>query len=89
MWGVAVTQQLEATQTRLRQELTRFGISAQQSVELVVKKGKIVGYVIACSWERQPVDTEQLLGIITRHGGYGAIKQAGEVTTLEVSLSLN
>ena len=83
-----VIQQLKIAQARLRQELTRFGISAQQSTELVVKKGKIVGYVIACSWEKQPVDTEQLLGIITRHGGYGTIKQTGGVTTLEVSLSL-
>ena len=85
-----IQQHLDDTKARLQQELTRHGITVtQQSDELIVRKGRIVGYLVACSWEQPPVDPAHLLNIIARSGGYGAIKRADDVTTLQLSISVD
>ena len=85
-----IQRHLDDTKARLLQELTRHGITVtQQSDELIVRKGRVVGYLVACSWEQPPVDPTHLLDIITRSGGYGAIKRADDVTTLQLSISVD
>lgn len=86
--SVNIQRHLNDTKTRLQQELTRYGITiTQQSDEVVIKKGRIVGYVVACSWEQPPVDHDELLKIILRTGGYGTIKRENTVNTLQISIS--
>lgn len=88
--SVNILRHLDDTKIRLQQELTRHGITVtRQSDELIVRKGRIVGYLVACSWEQPLVDSERLLEIIARTGGYGAIKREDDVTTLQVSISAN
>lgn len=86
--SVNIQRHLDDTKARLQQELTRHGITiTQQSDELVIKKGRIVGYVVAFSWEQPPVDRDELLKIIIHTGGYGTIKRENTVNTLQVSIS--
>lgn len=84
---------LNTFKTHLRRELTQLGITdTRESTDIVVKKGRVVGYVIANSWQQHPqqgVDIELLLSIIANKGGYGTIRTDGEMMTLQVSISLN
>ncbi|MBN2005790.1 MAG: hypothetical protein JXA21_20705 [Anaerolineae bacterium] len=85
---------IESSEAQLSCALEQVGVpyTNQQSAQLVIKKGKVVGYVLAYSWEATGAkDIQRLLGVVKQAGGYGAVKRetvAGRATiTLEVSFS--
>jgi len=86
-------QRLERSRTQLCHDLEQLGITAtRQRTEFVVKRGRIVGFVLAFSWPSFPLDVNRLVRIIAAADGHGTIEEDAtpehpKLTTLSVSYS--
>ncbi len=88
---------IETSKTQLTGALARSGVPhiTRQTTELIIKKDRVVGYVLAFSWDAtlDVSAVRRLLRIVKQAGGYGAVRSEaapeGTRATLEVSFSLN
>lgn len=81
--------ELEDTRKRLQQHLTQVGVEEfRHSAKAIVRKGRVVGYVLSYSWQKPDVEYVRLLEIISQESGYGSVKFDDNGITLEISLSL-